>query len=350
MNNKSYQKGIGGDEKNLRIQLQPCSGTAPPARKICISDTVGTLSFVGRFDSEHELDSDEYDFVEKEVQDKAGIVAPVPSVNFSSTWEGAYNDSVQAYKEIYDASKKYYKAVAQSHLTKAASSIGGALAASVNRGVLAVASRAVDASSTDRSKLPMVVTNWLKGKAKMDEAKKRAKEAEEARVARKYKTKLLESEEVIEVPSRTSLRAPTSINSPTLTLDYRRKYSSTTQTGRKLSDFALAEGDEEYPLPKTPAYATGMFSNLGTPGTVHQQLEQPLLGGIQGEGDDDGSGVVAIEDFDTPKFVQRQLHDAMEDKLGVVTTSRRPPTPEEKSPYSDNIDEEDVEEGEKSVA
>ncbi|KAF2731777.1 hypothetical protein EJ04DRAFT_554512 [Polyplosphaeria fusca] len=197
-------------------------------------------------------DSNEYDWVEKEEIDSEGTIAPVPSSNFPNTWSNAYADASTAATQVGKASKAWYKSVAGSGVAKAGWSIGGALAATANRGALTAVSYAVDATGADKQRLPGPVKSWLKGKEKMDEAKIRAKEAEERRLERKYKHKLIESGEVVDALSRVPSHAGS----------------------RSWEGGWTAHAHDR---------SSNIFKPLDTPGTVRRQLQEPFLRSVEEE-------------------------------------------------------------------
>ncbi|KAF2712499.1 hypothetical protein K504DRAFT_452679 [Pleomassaria siparia CBS 279.74] len=143
------------------------------------------------------FDSEEYVFIEREIQEYSGI-QEAPSYQFPSTWDGAYHNTSEALREVTTASSSYYRAIADSGLSKAGWSIGGALAATANRSALSVASLAVNAAGAN-DKLPRGMRSWLQGKEKLDDAKRKAEEAERMRVVRKARMDLLERSGLIEV-------------------------------------------------------------------------------------------------------------------------------------------------------
>lgn len=103
-------------------------------------------------------------------------------------------------KEIHSATKTYISTVADSGIGQAGLSVGGALAETANRNALKLASHAVYASGASRDRLPSGFRNWLKGKEKLDAAKKKGQDAEEARKEREIKRRLIARGEVVEAP------------------------------------------------------------------------------------------------------------------------------------------------------
>ncbi|KAF2111768.1 hypothetical protein BDV96DRAFT_177560 [Lophiotrema nucula] len=219
-------------------------------------------------------DSLEYEFVQKEELDRdTRLPVPLPAENFQGTWDGTLNEGKKAYKEVAAASSTYYTTLANSSLSKAAFSLGGALAGTANRTALSAADYAVKATVSDRSRLPPVLGNWLKGKDKFDEAKKRKKEAEKARLLRKYKQELIDAGEVVDNPSRPGSR------------------TSSFGDGRRESIGSISKAFQ-------------------TPGPVRRQLKAPLLG------EDDAGRVVT-----SPEALHATLQDTKHSSSPPRSTS-----------------------------
>jgi hypothetical protein len=238
-------------------------------------------------------------------------IQPVPAEDFPGTWEGAYHDAAKAAMEISKASKSYINAVKGSGVTKAGRSIGAAFASTANRHALSVAKYAVDATGT-QGKLPGPLSEWLKGKDKMEEAKKRAKEAEKLRIQRKYKAELIASGQVVENPNSpllTSSGPPSQITSPAASL---------TQSADMLVDRplqALVDDNAQrgyfgYPAPARPLQPI--------PDILHPSMtaESPVKSPYSSSNDN------VFEALDTPAPVRKQLKQP----LAVATTTKDPST------------------------
>jgi hypothetical protein len=135
---------------------------------------------------------------------------------------------------------------------------------------LTAAKYVVDASGTPQNRLPTPIRNWLKGKDKIDEAKKRAQEAEKARQQRKIKAILLESGQVVEAETRSApMSIPSSGPGP---------MANIAETPDSLSDFDLDQM-RDYNAQR------GYF---GTP------VSRPALRPLAGTGFVQGQGSVSI--------------------------------------------------------
>ncbi|KAF1842178.1 uncharacterized protein K460DRAFT_409596 [Cucurbitaria berberidis CBS 394.84] len=131
--------------------------------------------------------SEPWDIIEREVPSTTGAKSPTPSYDFPGTWDAALHETTSALSQVGVASKSYATALSHSGVGKAGWSIGSALASSANKGALSLATWAVDKVGADTAQLPSPLTTWLGKQDRLNEARGRAKQAEERRRARKRK-------------------------------------------------------------------------------------------------------------------------------------------------------------------
>jgi hypothetical protein len=93
-------------------------------------------------DDDESVNSDEYDFVERDMQEPSGI-RPIPTYHYPNTWSTALTHTSTAFSSVTAPTSSYLHSLTHSGVAKASVSIGGALAATANRTALGVASRAV---------------------------------------------------------------------------------------------------------------------------------------------------------------------------------------------------------------
>jgi hypothetical protein len=143
------------------------------------------------------VNNDEYDFVERDVQESSGI-RPTPTYHYPDTWSTALTHTSTAFSCVTTSTSSYLHSLTHSGVAKAGLAISGALAATANRTALGVASKAVGSAGVEK-RLPTGVRCWLKGKEKLDEQRRRAETKEGERKARKMKMELGERSELIGV-------------------------------------------------------------------------------------------------------------------------------------------------------
>ncbi|KAF2007046.1 hypothetical protein P154DRAFT_569746 [Amniculicola lignicola CBS 123094] len=155
-------------------------------------------------DSDFSVDSEEYVFVHGEEENRQSETgrSTIPQYQFPGTWQGALADTSVAASQVSRATGSYYNSIKSSGVAKAGWSIGGALANTANRSALSVAHFAMNTSGAGSSRLPRPVQTWMRGKEKIDEAKRRAEEAEKKRVERMRKMRMSERGQVSGSSSR----------------------------------------------------------------------------------------------------------------------------------------------------
>ncbi|KAF2871867.1 hypothetical protein BDV95DRAFT_606439 [Massariosphaeria phaeospora] len=229
--------------------------------------------------SDSSVNSDEYDFVEREVREDDNAIAPTPAYRFPGTWDGAYHHTAAALVEVGAATKSYGNAIAKSGITKAGWSIGGALAKTANQGALVAANYAVNATVTNQQLLPSRIKNWLKGKEKLDEAKRRAEDAEKARMARRLRMETGQPPGMDEsaVPSGSQWQASGGGEPFVIGDDPEEEQAGISIKPSPKNPWITSQQNSPASLPfQTPAHAKSVFKNFETPGSVRRKLSEPL--------------------------------------------------------------------------